>query len=1264
MGQTNGSWPKVAGADPVTFTITNTNTASLGGINLESGAITVTIGGTNAGDFLKASTNCGPSLAPGQTCLYKVSFKPTASGARTSTISVTSTNGGNVATNMTAFGLPAIEMQPCGYSSTLGGAPESLGPSAKTNCIDDLKEDAINSSDRTGLAFGQVSLGANCNPLNVKWYLVTINSSTAADFRNLITAVLTDPSTPSNFRIANVGGVDQCNNTNVDVGNGPAQCWISVQFMPQGTAMDDKTASITANGASGGTASLNLTGKATGPLTINPSPQEFGTVVVNEAESDTFTLTVSNWSTTNALGLVTAAVTGDAAGDFRVVYDTCTNYTLTAQTGTSCSTDGPNSCYLGYRFYPAAVGDRKATLTVTAGTQTSTAILHGTAVPETPISATPLAVDFGHIVLSNKSEWKSVTITAGAGGNETGTLIYGLNAALDATQFEIGTGVNAGTCGNSDTIRLGGNNPMSCTIKVRFIPTVHGGLGASKTELITIDPRDRTLTQVVTLTGIGDTQLVISPTTADIGLMAVGQAVTTKLTFTVTNRGTATIENPILSVYAPFVSTGTEGGCPSGTGSIAGNNGTCLVVVNYAGTPSVPGLINVNPGVEITGAVGVNDSTATAELNGTVQTNASLKLVGQAATPTIDVGATATGSTGGRVVLLYRNEGGHDTSVVNYYFSRTAIRGAINTNDVDYTVVAKSSESDVNTCLGNIIKGGTYCKVEIDFKPTHNGVIPTVGFELDATTGGSSGLVNLVGRGLLSTELITIQSTANGTGFVSMIGTPSSTGLSIGSAEEITLPAAAFTVHNGTSASITGTLALSNANFQFVARPTTSTMTPCTTAISLAAGSDCGVWVKYLPVTSATVFEETRITMVVAAVDTYYAGIMGKVRQGTLLTIWNPATGTDFGSVPRQLSSTPMGFTVMNIGDAATSGNVSLKIAGTAGATVLSLFTPSGCGGPLAAMNINTPSTAATCAAQVVLSPGNSLVGQVVPAGTTVVLEADAITTKFDGTSNGAPAAQFPSTTSMLGTCINQAALVFNPTGTFTFPGDPQPIDTASAQAIFTITNGGVTSTLAPIADYQTSSEITIALSDAINFVLDLNPPTANACEVVKNQVTGKLVLRGNKSCTVGVKFLPQAMPATGAAFASTLTATATTGATATLTLNATGRDDLSVTSPAIAPLAFGTVTVADSDEIEASEQTVIITNAAGAPFSGLLSTTVTGNFFVTSDTCQGISLDSGESCEVRLRFAPASVGAKTGTVKVSGNPGGAATLALTGTGK
>ena len=133
----------------------------------------------------------------------------------------------------------------------------------------------------------------------------------------------------------------------------------------------------------------------------------------------------------------------------------------------------------------------------------------------------------------------------------------------------------------------------------------------------------------------------------------------------------------------------------------------------------------------------------------------------------------------------------------------------------------------------------------------------------------------------------------------------------------------------------------------------------------------------------------------------------------------------------------------------------------------------------------------------------------------------------------------------------------------------------------------------------------------------------------------------------------------------------ATTGNSASVTLSGTAQNDLSVTTPSGTTYAFASVT-AEAKYSDLPDATAfIITNAASAPDSGVLTTTVTGaDFIVVSDTCQGITLPDtlpgqirARTCEVDVIFAPATAGAKTGTLTVSGSPGGTATIALTGTG-
>ena len=54
--------------------------------------------------------------------------------------------------------------------------------------------------------------------------------------------------------------------------------------------------------------------------------------------------------------------------------------------------------------------------------------------------------------------------------------------------------------------------------------------------------------------------------------------------------------------------------------------------------------------------------------------------------------------------------------------------------------------------------------------------------------------------------------------------------------------------------------------------------------------------------------------------------------------------------------------------------------------------------------------------------------------------------------------------------------------------------------------------------------------------------------------------------------------------------------------------------------------------------------------------------FLLAGDECSGVPLGPGEECLVRIRFAPATVGTKTATLRI-GSDGGALTAALSGTG-
>lgn len=80
------------------FTLTNTSGAT-------TGAIAISRGGTNAGDFLVMADNCtGRTLLAGGQCSLFVSFEPGAAGGRLAEVTATATPGGAATTNVTGTG--------------------------------------------------------------------------------------------------------------------------------------------------------------------------------------------------------------------------------------------------------------------------------------------------------------------------------------------------------------------------------------------------------------------------------------------------------------------------------------------------------------------------------------------------------------------------------------------------------------------------------------------------------------------------------------------------------------------------------------------------------------------------------------------------------------------------------------------------------------------------------------------------------------------------------------------------------------------------------------------------------------------------------------------------------------------------------------------------------------------------------------------------------------------------------------------------------
>jgi hypothetical protein len=112
----------------------NITVANTGGI---SATLSAPIVGGNTGDFAIYANNCGATLAPSTSCTLTITFTPTASGARSATLSVTDNAGTTTAATQTAS-LSGIGEAPATDTLsplTLTFAPQPIGTTSSSQSV-------------------------------------------------------------------------------------------------------------------------------------------------------------------------------------------------------------------------------------------------------------------------------------------------------------------------------------------------------------------------------------------------------------------------------------------------------------------------------------------------------------------------------------------------------------------------------------------------------------------------------------------------------------------------------------------------------------------------------------------------------------------------------------------------------------------------------------------------------------------------------------------------------------------------------------------------------------------------------------------------------------------------------------------------------------------------------------------------------------------------------------------------------------------------
>lgn len=491
----------------ITFASTAVNATSAASMvtvyaSLKAGASISGLSVSTTGDFARSGGTCGSAVATGTSCTIGVVFKPTATGTRSGTLSLTHNNT-----------LSAITIALTGTAT--GGATSA----------------PVATISPTSLTFGSTAIGTTSATQNLN----IANSGNAA--LNLTSIAY------SSAEFITAGG------TCVVPGSvaAGASCTVAVAFRPTSGSTGARSATLSiAHNAAGSPGSVGLAGTAAAALapvaSFTPS-LAFGSVNVGSSGSAQ-TATLSN---TGTAGLVIGSI-ATASSEFTPSGGTC---------AAGATVAAGSSCTIGVGFTPAAAGPRTATLTVThnAAGGSSTSALSGSGVALSPqASVSPAALSFTQTV-NTTSAAQTVTLSnPGTAPLTIGTLAV---SGAQAAEFQIASG---GTCTAGASVAASG----SCTVRITFAPTATGARSASLA--ITHDASGSPTSVSLAGTGTAAPQPSISvdATALTFGSQTVGSTSAAQAV-TLTNSGAATLTFASFTLTGAAAGDFTRGGTCAGT---------------------------------------------------------------------------------------------------------------------------------------------------------------------------------------------------------------------------------------------------------------------------------------------------------------------------------------------------------------------------------------------------------------------------------------------------------------------------------------------------------------------------------------------------------------------------------------------------------------------------------------------------------------------------------------------------------------------------
>jgi hypothetical protein len=564
-------------------------------------------------------------------------------------------------------------------------------------------------------------------------------------------------SMPATFTVTNTGGATtgtvmatvtgdfniQTNNCNNKALAAAETCTILVRFAPTMAGTRTGQLSVTATPGGTQTAALTGTGNRAAALSINPETNPFGNIVVGQ-NSSAVPFTVRNGGD---VALSSLAVT--ASTDFEITDNKC-----------GAMLAGGATCVVQVRFSPKSDGEKRGTLTASAGGNTATAALTGNAQRPAQLVSGSNNISFS---AANGATSGAVSVTiANAGDVATGAPMVSLDGT-NKGEFEI----SANTC-VAPIAAL-----RDCRVDVVFKPTsvANGKVAVLK---VTATPGG-TLNIDLTGNGLAPGSISVNPTAGSYTPAVVGTSSSAQ-TFTVTNNGqaaTGTLTTTIIGTDPTHFSLVSDT-CNNKT---VAAGGTCTISAQF--NPTSAGAKTA-----ILSISGTPGGTTTAQLSGTAITAATLS-ADRSSHPFGSIGLNASS---GDVTFTFTNNGGVNATGVT-----TALQGT----DASQFEIAGS------TCSGTV-NAGAACTVTVRFKPTAPTGAKTA--SLVVSTTGSSASITLSGSGINPTTY-TVEAQAGSTFGDTVVGAQSA---------ELT-----WKVTN-TSAQNSGPLTLATSNeteFQIVREP-------------------------------------------------------------------------------------------------------------------------------------------------------------------------------------------------------------------------------------------------------------------------------------------------------------------------------------------------------------------------------------------------------------------------------------------------------------